>query len=1385
VPRSLLEWSQLVDTEGPPLAWKVLRAAFPQGFAAHDPAIAEAMRREHAAWEDAVAEATQAAAADVQRKWSTFVLESILDFGPQEVVGDAATLEQYRWQVAEYGTVLTPTYVVKPTVSDIPRLLVQIHPHKTRLTAASRADVWKASPAARMTAHLRGVGVKLGLVSDGEQWMIIHAPVGESASWITWYASLWREEPVSVRSFRSLIGRERLVGVPESESLEALFVSSRDEIEDVTDRLGLQLRRAVEVLVRAIDRIDQDQGRRLLERVTEKDLYEAAVTIMMRLVFLLYAEERGMLPADNDLYSGTYAMGPLRERLREAADLHGEETLERRCDAWCQMLATFRAVYGGVRCGGLDLPAYGGGLFDPDRHPFLEGRPVGSDWREHAARPLPISNRTVLHILEAIQVLGAGKRSGGKTEAVRLSFKALDIEQIGHVYEGLLDHTVIRTREPLLGLLGSGEREPEVPISELEATANDRARLIELLRERTGKTQGSLVKAIEAEPAYDERLLRLACGNDEELQARVVPFLSLVRADEVGYPVIIPKGSVCVTEGRSRRATGTHYTPRSLTEEVVNFALEPLLFDGPAEGKPRAEWRLKSPEEILSLRVVDPACGSGAFLVQACRHMAQHLVQAWGERERTTAEDLRLPDAKPLSDAGGASKDKPLPREEYQRLIAAQRAIASGCLYGVDKDPLAVEMAKLSLWLITLDPGKPFTFLDHALRCGDSLLGVTDLAQVESFHIDPSAGERLHKDLWKHASFFKDVVRRAVELRREIARTTIMTAAESETLERRLSESDDATALLRVIGDIVIGAALAAKSDATHEEELQAFAYEVASLLRGKPDAEVLRRKVAEWRQRAQRLLDVDLPEGSLPRRPFHWTLEFPEVFGEREGFDAAIGNPPFQGGKKISGALGAAYRDFLVVHTAGGARGSADLCAYFLLRMFGNVRAGGEVAMLATNTIAQGETREVGLGQIESNGGAIFRAVSSRRWPGKAVLEISQVWLRKGGWDASATLDGNEVPKISSQLVKAGAVDGHPFGLKANESVSHVGVYVLGNGFILSPEEAQNLIALDSRNAAVLFPYMNGDDLNGTPDLSASRWIINFQNWPLDRETAPDGYDGYVATDFQACLEIVRKRVKPDRDRLLSGGASARDIGRRWWQFARPKSSLYASIRDLPQVLVISLTGKHFTFALLDTRTIFDQTLIVFSRSGSGWLAAYSSAIHLVWAIRRGSTLKADPRYNPVECSETFPWPLGVEIGLADIGQAIHTLRSRLCLAADLGLTKLYNHFHDSKKNEPALHSLRALHTQLDRAVADAYGWTDLKLDHGFHQTKHGERFTVSDVARNQILDRLLALNHERYAEEVRQGLHEPKSGKKIAASKGKKGAPTAPPSPLFGDQG
>lgn len=388
-------------------------------------------------------------------------------------------------------------------------------------------------------------------------------------------------------------------------------------------------------------------------------------------------------------------------------------------------MAIFRAVFCGVEHESLRLPALGSSLFDPDHFPFLEGRDKGSSWRTDTAKPLPIDNRTVLLLLEAIQ------QFQGRT----LSYRALDVEQIGYVYEGLLERTVRRTDEVTLELDATKKSEyPWVKLAELDsASLKSPEKLVELLQERSGSSVSRVRKALarDVDDSLADRLLT-TCQGDIQLRDRIKPYAHLLRTDPWGYPLVYPAGAFIVTSGSNRRETGTHYTPKSLTENIVTETLTPIAYIGPAEGTPRKSWQLKSPSELLDLKICDPAMGSGAFLVQACRWLADRLVEAWSQAEAT---------GKMISVDGDVLEEldtrEPLPRDTDSRIVIARRLIAEQCLYGVDLNPLAVELAKLSIWLVTLAKGLPFGFLDHSLRCGDSLLGIHRLDQLTELSMTP------------------------------------------------------------------------------------------------------------------------------------------------------------------------------------------------------------------------------------------------------------------------------------------------------------------------------------------------------------------------------------------------------------------------------------------------------------------------------------------------------------------------------------------------------------------------------------------------------------------------------------------------------------------------
>ena len=906
--------------------------------------------------------------------------------------------------------------------------------------------------------------------------------------------------------------------------------------------------------------------------------------------------------------------------------------------------------------------------------------------------------------------------------------------------------------------------------------------MLTCLKEQTGRSPSALKKALSAEiEPRDQQRLRTACNNDPQLFDRVLAFAGLIRQDTLGYPVVILEGSVYVTEGVDRRQTGTHYTPRNLTEEIVQYTLEPLVFEGVAEGKPKEQWRLRSAAELLQLKICDMAMGSGAFLVQTCRYLAGKLVEAWQQAEAEHPGQVVIAPEGTLS---GARPDEcPIPKDLDERLLVARRIVADRCLYGVDKNPLAVEMAKLSLWLVTLAKGRPFTFLDHALKWGDSLLGITRAEQIEYLHLNPD-NEAVQYPI--ASQIWQPILQDAIAKRRKLESFSVNGIEDLQEKERLFQEAERAIDRLRFVGDYLIGRALAdaGKTSDLTTEDLMVVSQRIEQELAGKVTAEQTR-DITALKASAERMLNLGNPANQSPRKPFHWLLEFPEVFleGETKGFAAIVGNPPFQGGGKVSETLGTNYREYLVDHIANGQRGPADLCAYFFLRSRQIMQLSGGLGLIATNTIAQGDTREVGLDQLILDGWSIRRAVSSRKWIGTANLEVAYVWLWQGAWLGEFVLDEQIVSGITSFLTKPNKTLGIPFCLASNQGISFKGSDVYGSGFILSPDEAELLIAQNFRNKDVLFPLLNGEDLNSRPDQSPSRWVINFSDWALDSEhddiKQPKGPP--YAVDYPECLDIIRKRAKPERDKLATGGASARDRAKRWWQFSRPTTILYQTISELGRVLVIPRVSKFLTVTFSSTEVVISDAAVAIASESSATFSLVQSTIHQAWTLTYQSTLETRGRYTPSDCFETFPFPtsdpsdLSAQFPTLDaIGETYYTHRQAVMRERQEGLTKIYNRFHDPNETADDIQKLRELHIEMDREVANAYGWQDLDLGHDFHTTKQGIRFTISETARREVLDRLLELNHQRYAEEVAQGLHD----KKKAKGKGKKAASKAKPS-------
>ncbi len=1386
------EWLSLLEVSGPFLSLPVLMRVFPQGLEEQDSEARKNLRIAHDEWE---ADGRDPA---IHTAWLGFVLGTALEYPENHLLSGQALPPGLDVRVPEHNEILRPTWVLKAPEEAQPRLLFSAYPSAQLLDQAVLGMAWKASPATRMMTLLHGTGVPLGLVTNGEQWMLVAAQRGESTSFVSWYASLWSEEPLTQRAFRALLGVRRFFGVPANEMLTALLAESLQNQQEVTDQLGFQVRKAVEVLIQALDRIDIDRQGRLLQGVSEKDLYESSLAVMMRLVFLFTAEERGLLLLGDPLFDRHYAISTLRELLREAADSHGEEILERRHDAWSRLLAAFRAIYGGIEHESLRLPAYGGSLFDPDRFPFLEGRPRSTSWRSSPAFPLPVNNRTVLHLLEALQLLRV-RVPGGPAETRRLSFRALDIEQIGHVYEGLLDHTALRADGVTLGLSGSKNSEREINLDVLEVKARESEdALVEALNEQTGRSASALRRALRQPEPPNPMLLPIACGNDAALTARVAPFAHLLRTDTNGYPVVILAGSIYVTAGTDRRSTGTHYTQRSLTEPMVKTTLDPLLYIGFDQGEEPSPDRLRSADEILKLKVCDLACGSGAFLVQACRYLAERLVESWELAEsKAGGKPLVIPEA---GASAGHPSEQLLPRDYEERLALARRLVAERCLYGVDVNPMAVEMAKLSLWLVTMHKHRPFTFLDHAIKCGDSLIGVHLAEQVSTFHLRPERGRARGAIFDYVTAHSAELLERAREKREQLERFTVLDIRDAEFKGRLHREAEAALAEVRLVCDLIVGAGLAtavsneSRSLTLLDGRLDELALHVGEAFTPAQQVMAAEPDLGDLQRLADPLLRG--PDGVSYRRPFHWLVEFPEVFlhPDNPGFDAMLGNPPFVGGKKITGLFGDDYRDYQVLYTTEGRKGHADLCAYFFVRAGQLLRAGGNFGLLAVNTIAEGDTRQVGLEAMLRGGHSIYSAWPNRPWPGAAAVVVSQVHMHRGRWQGVYRLNDQPVPIISAFL--SSEDEWSPKPLKANAGKSFIGSFVLGMGFAMSEEEARALIARDPKNAEVLFPYLNGEDLNSHTEQKPSRWVINFWDWPLDRDAegawetsserqqatwlrdghVPRDYPGRVAADFPELLAIVEREVKPERQRKNERGEYVlrRPLPERWWHYADKRPALYHAIGQghsfarhpegwdtnlpaLERVIVISRVTKFIAPAFRPSQETWADRVVIFAARGAELFAVLVSSLHEIWVRKNASTLETRLLYTPSDVFETMPISETSGANIRQLGEEFSASRSAFMVNENVGLTDLYNRFHDPAQSDAWIVELRDLRRQIDETVLETYGWQDIALNPGFHAVPYLPendriRFTICEEARIEILRRLSRLNRERYEEEQRQ---------------------------------
>lgn len=1281
---------------------------------------------------------TQPGVKDLPRILAEFLgwpTEFIFGLAPTRPLPDSLAVS-----LPEFHETLQPTYAAKnPHTKEGASpwlLLVQSHPATVDLDkpAASSDRNWHASPAKKFERLLRETGVPIGLLTNGTRFRLIYAPPKENSGALTFPVGAMTE--VSGRlilgGLHLLLSSWTLFNAPSDARLPALLRRSRDYQASVSEILAEQVLHALYELLRGFEAADKQIQGKLLRELAAKnsaDIYGGLVAVLLRLVFTLFAEDRGLLPGSS-LYVRHYAVHGLFERLR-ADEQRYPDTMDLRFGAWAQLLALFRVIYGGCKHPELKMPARAGHLFDPDRYPFLEGRASRTD--SIAALPL-VSDGVIYRILEKLCIL----------EGERVSYRTLDVEEIGSVYQTIMGFSVEITSGTAIALKGKRKNGgvPAAPVIILEhllaEPAKDRSKWLK--ENADTELTGEADKRLKAAATVDELLI--AIGK---------------RMDTNATPAPVGIGGLVLQPTDERRRSGSHYTPRSFTEPIVRKTLEPILKRFGAQPKP---------EEILELKICDIAIGSGAFQVETCRQLADALVRAW----RTH---------------GGRPQ---IPPDETEELLA-MRTIAQRCLYGVDRNPMAVDLAKLSLWLATLAKDHPFTFLDHAIRCGDSLVGLTR-RQIETFTWKTEAKQG---QLWE-----AEVRKRTAAALRE--RQNLLGLGDDfgtpQLKRERLEKADELLELVRFIGDAAVAAFFAVDKDKAREAKRAELAERIADYL-GKGDLKL--RPTDEVKT---------LRGGKFPVTPFHWEIEYPEVFSrENPGFDAIVSNPPFLGGTRISPANGARFLEWILDCHAQ-SHGNADLVSHFFRRGFDLLRGDGTFGLIATNTIGQGDTRQTGLTWICTHGGVIYDARSRVKWPGVAAVIVSVVHSIRGYAKPPFLLDGRRVELITAYLFHDG-IHESPKRLSPNKGKSFLGTKVYGQGFTFddtddsgeanSIADMRTLVANDPRNAELIHPYISGEEINDDPLHRNHRFAFNFGEMSEEE-----------ARRWPGLMQVVEAKVRPLRE--LNNRETRRKY---WWRYGETTPGLFGALRQNTHTLVCPLTSKYYAWVRKTNETIFSHGCVVFPGGSWSLFCVLESRPHIDWARFFSSTLEDRLRYTASDCFETFPFPTEFETDAALEATGRHYYEFRAALMQDLwlGLTEIYNLFHSpddeglerlealyrkraansdwrSAEKVPSDHSplttyaahadalagvqrLRELHSDMDAAVLTAYGWTDLLpkctceflLDYEDEESESGAeestgrkkkkpwRYRWPDEVRDEVLARLLKLNAERAEEEKLTG--------------------------------
>ena len=830
----------------------------------------------------------------------------------------------------------------------------------------------------RVLGWLRAGNDHLALITNGKQWRLLFAGLDFEA-WCEWDVDLWFQEgrpAPQVDALRTLL-QPKLWTPASKDAASPLLQAIRDTRKgqaELSETLGERVREAVEVLI-------QGHGEALKEQCSDvdpADIYRAACRVAMRLVVILFAEARDLLPRDNPVYHASYGLNGLIERLHSAA---GGHALSRRFSAWPQVQALFTLVHDGSHLPQMPVKDYGGELFKPGSAESADGLSRALAVFETACLKHDVlPDDDVRRMLERMTLTRVRIRQGrgGTWVTVPVDFSDLSSDYIGILYEGLLDYELKTAPpgEPVI-FLAAGHY-PALPLSRLEAMDDKAIKALfsnlkkDIAADDDGPEESEGQAAVkgeanevegaagplvggpgEASPdGADPRLANRTraekwarrathvAGLVKKPRGKLTPERQLKAEDDLARKarklvarVVLPGEWYLVRWGGTRKGSGSFYTRPGLVVPTVQRTLRPLAYDPPLgkDGEPdrdapAAKWTPKRPEQILELKVCDPACGSGAFVLSALRFLTNALfasLQRHGriepDGERTLIRLLGAPtEHEPHTERlGDELIPCPQDHDDFEPRLRAvlRRHVVERCIYAVDIDPLAVELCRLSLWIETMDRGLPFGFLDHKIKCGNSLVGAW-LDQFAHYPVmawknreggDKNHGNGVHFKKGARTKAIKAFVKD--RLTPDLA--TFLRDPDlflDDHLKRHDNAHRSALAVLEKMHALPV-------QDATERARLYRDEFVGSSAWSSLKEAMDL--WCACWFWPAGEIECAPLPRAfanpsretrdvvhriSAGTRFFHWELEFPDVFHEADsGFDAVLGNPPWDVAKPNS----------------------------------------------------------------------------------------------------------------------------------------------------------------------------------------------------------------------------------------------------------------------------------------------------------------------------------------------------------------------------------------------------------------------------------------------------------------------------------------------------